>query len=85
MNLILNYGTLPERSVFDLAFEREISSGGYEIAHGSSSYSDPDRPDAGVYSADELWDELERLVVIGDERSLAWASDILGTLSIEWI
>ncbi len=81
----LNYGDMPTRAEFDDHFFRETTGGVYKITHGSESRRPNERPSSGLLTCSELWDECQRLNRYGSEESMAWVSDILYTLAIEWI
>lgn len=81
----LNYGELPPKSVFSAQWNESLLCTGYRITHGSPSGEDTCRPLEGVYSEKELWYELNRLVVLGTDSALDWASSILSTLGFEWV
>lgn len=81
----LNYGELPTREQFDKQWNEKLICTHYRITHGMPSRHGSIRPAEGVYSQDELWEELQNLWHMDCDESLGWTSDILYTLGFEWI
>ena len=84
----MTYGTVPTKAAFKKAFEAELGASGiYRIRAGGSS--DPLIHDAeGDYRADRLFSLVEDLTESwenGNDDAGSLASDILGTLGIEWV
>lgn len=74
----LTYGTLPDKSVFCDAFERECPGGHYEVGNDA-------RFGNHNFSCEELWRQIVASVTSDDEGLLDWASCVLFTLGIEWV
>lgn len=91
----LTYLQMPERSEFDLAFARACPEGTFAISHGSKG---PEWRPEGIFTQDELWDEIKRLAELEEtiehtedmiegreDTPGSWASSILYVLEFEWV
>lgn len=74
----MTYGTLPKKSLFIAAFEKQCPEGYYEVGN-DKIFGDH------FFSCEELWREICRSVETHDEELLDFASCVLFTLGIEWV
>lgn len=85
----MTFGHFPSYEEFEQAFEAECPFG-FRIEHGSPGHAVA----AGIYSCNELWEELHELVLLDqedrwfgpeDKGPRAWADSIMARLGFEWV
>ena len=89
----MTYGTLPTREEFDTAFERECPKGYHvELGPSDAEACDGFNFGDGVWSADDLWDFIVRVMSYWECGPVGEALDVMDvvsgvmlTLGFEWV